>query len=107
MKELEIFNYHGYKAQCKQLNEEVYEFIEAIYDLAMVNDYKCETDLGKFIQNRNKDNAIDELADVLLLLNQFVRKYDLSEKEIINHYRAKRKRELKRIGDGFYENKNN
>lgn len=57
MKALKIINHFGWKSQLKKLNEEIYEFYEAIMDF--------ENGIGTL------DHVEEELADVFVILNGF------------------------------------
>ena len=82
---LQIIKHYGVKNQLKKLNEEVFEFIEAIY---IYNDIPNEI---------NRKHVIDEYGDVLNVLEQFKIALNL-EDELINEDRIfKLDRQLERI----------
>ena len=80
MKEIEIINHYGYKHQIRKLAEEQYELIEAL----------CEED---------KEHITEEIADCLVLINQFKAYYGIKDKDIQKVYDYKLLRQERRIAD--------
>ena len=90
--ELQIFNYFGTHAQARKLNEEAYEF--------------CETVLYQDVPNSlQRKLKIGEMADVLLVLEQFRQKENITHEELNAEILYKKKRTLYRIEIGYYERK--
>ena len=54
-------------------------------------------------ENQFKEHIIEELADVMLLLEQFKLHYDITSEEITNIFWNKVARTLERIESGYYE----
>ena len=80
MKEIEIINHYGYKHQIKKLAEEQYELIEALFE-------------------NDKEHITEEIADCLLLINQFEAFYQIKDKDIQKVYDYKIARQERRIAD--------
>ena len=75
---LTIFNTYGKSHQVSKLLEEVGEFIETVI-------------------NEDKENMVQEMADVVVMLKQFQYYYGITDEEIINNIQFKIKRQLERI----------
>ena len=103
---LDIINHFGLRAQMKKLNEEVYEFLEAVdnYEDAVVeqemNNYYTAAELAIF-----RNHLIEEMGDVLILLTQFIGRYDIEKKELDYVMDYKLERTLERIDTGYYDRK--
>lgn len=80
MKEIEIINHYGYKHQIKKLAEEQYELIEALFE-------------------EDKEHITEEIADCLVLINQFKAYYEIQDKDIQKVYNYKIARQEGRIAD--------
>ena len=80
MKEIEIINHYGYRHQIRKLAEEQYELIEALFE-------------------EDEDNIAEEIADCLLLINQFKAYYKIKDKDIQKVYDYKLSRQERRIAD--------
>ena len=80
MKEIEIINHYGYKHQIKKLAEEQYELIEALFE-------------------NDKEHITEEIADCLLLINQFEAFYQIKDKDIQKVYDYKIARQERRMAD--------
>lgn len=75
---LTIFNTYGKSHQVSKLLEEVGEFIETV-------------------MNEDKENMVQEMADVSVMLEQFKAYYKLDSNNIIDIMKYKIDRQLKRI----------
>lgn len=75
---LTIINTYGKSHQVSKLLEEVGELIETI-------------------MNEDKENMVQEIADVMVLLEQFKNYYDISSEEITEIFWYKVNRQLDRI----------
>ena len=75
---LTIFNTYGKSHQVSKLLEEVGEFIETVI-------------------NEDKENMVQEIADITVMLKQFQYYYGITDEEIINNMQFKIKRQLERI----------
>lgn len=97
-----IMDTFGFRNQMKKLNEEVFEFLEA------VDNYEDELAFhvgDKVYENMCRDNVVEELSDVLILLFQFIEKYDIETEELDTYIDYKLNRTLDRIETGFYDKK--
>ena len=94
-RELEIINHYGLNHQQRKLEEEVFEFQEAITKFEMVKDDVSYA--RELIQLRN--NIIEELADVHLLMNQIQEYYKIQDEEVLGVYVGKLERTLVRMKD--------
>lgn len=74
----------------KKLNEECYEFIEAITDYENI-DY--------LLDNRQElfEHIIEELGDVLVVLMQFQELYGIPDKKIVDSMKQKIFRTIERV----------
>ena len=80
MKEIEIINHYGYRHQIRKLAEEQYELIEALF-------------------GEDEDDITEEIADCLVLINQFKAYYGIKDKDIQKVYDYKIARQERRIAD--------
>lgn len=87
MKEIEIINHYGLKNQIRKFNEESYELIEALFE-------------------NDKDHITEEIADCLVLINQFKAYYKIKDKDIQKVYDYKIARQERRIVDNILEGDN-
>lgn len=74
-----IINHYGVNAQLKKLSEEVYEFEEAV------------------LEKHDKKHITEEIADILVILQQFKEKYNIDLTEINKVMRYKVDRQIRRI----------
>ena len=90
---LKIIQHYGVNAQQRQFAEEVFELQEAILTRELHWHYDTE------IQDiRPLDNHIaEEIADVMVLLNQFKAYYGIPNETILVFMRGKVDRQLERI----------
>ena len=86
---LKIIKHYGVNAQQRQFAEEVFELQEAI--TAYENDYE-----GLNMGN-DTNHIAEEIADVAVLLNQFIDYYDLDSEKIQEIANYKIRRQLERI----------
>ena len=84
-KYLKIIEYYGVNVQLKQLNEEVYEFEESV------------------LEKHNKEHITEEIADILVILQQFKEKYNIDLTEINKIMKHKVERQIRRM-EGKNEN---
>jgi NTP pyrophosphatase (non-canonical NTP hydrolase) len=87
----DVYDYHGWRVQNKQFVSEAHELAEAIHD------YQVENSL------RNWNHITEEVADILFMTNQVIDAYNISDENIEAWLSYKRKRESKRITNGYYE----
>ena len=85
---LKIILHYGVNAQQRQLAEEVFELQEAITTL----------DCRRYdIEGDETDNIAKEIADVLVLLNQFKAYYNIPDTTLLVFMKSKIDRQLERI----------
>lgn len=100
----EIINRFGFRAQMKKLNEEVYEFLEAVDNYEDANmeqgdePYYTTEEMNIF-----RDHVVEELGDVLILLTQFIARYKIEKEELDVWMDSKLERTRERIKTGYYE----
>lgn len=92
---LDIYNYFGGDNQRRKLVEEIYEFLEAVII------YECCRE--KKNENFLKMNVTEEMADILLLLTEFIAAYDIKQNAVENIIDMKLGRTEKRIENGYYD----
>lgn len=85
-KVLKIINYYGLKHQLKKLSEEHHELLEAIYEY-----------FGS--DNGDKEHIKEEIADVMVVLDQIVNYFNIKTDDIKSVMTDKINRTLKRIED--------
>ena len=88
---LEIIQHYGVNAQQRQLAEEVFELQEAIIEYENSGCYD-EEDSVEFI-----NHIAEEIADVMIMLNQFKAYYGIPNETILVFMRGKVNRQLERI----------
>ena len=97
---LDIIEYFGVRNQMKKLNEECFEFLEA------VDNYEDELAFhltDKVGENMSRDHVIEEMGDILTILTQFIEKYEISQEELDPYMDFKLQRTLDRINSKYYE----
>lgn len=97
----DIMNHFGVRNQMRKLNEECYEFIEA------VDNYEDVMNFINSASERDKELArefvIEEMGDMLILLTQFIAKYNIKKEELDYTMDAKLQRTTQRINTGYYD----
>lgn len=86
-----IIEHYGVLLQLKYFQSEVFELNEAII--------KYETLKEFYFKNTNflKDNITEEIADVIVMLNQFKEYYEIKDEDITKVMEYKINRQLERI----------
>lgn len=99
-----IIEYYGYRNQLKKFNEESFEVIEAVMDLEeqIVTCYECGC--SECHTKHERGHLEEEIADALVLLNQFIYYYDLNENNIMDTVYKKTDRQLARIEEEINKN---
>lgn len=95
-----IIDHFGINNQLRKFNEECFELIEAIVKSeypAIAKDKKPE-----YLKDLEKEHIAEEIADCMVLLNQFIRKYNIDTSTIQKLFEEKISRTIKRIEDGYY-----
>ena len=99
-----IIEYYGYRNQLKKFNEESFEVIEAVMDLEYQILTCCECGRGETHTKHERKHLEEEIADTLVLLNQFIYYYDLNENNIMDTVYKKIDRQLTRIEEEINKN---
>lgn len=86
---LKIIKHYGVNNQIRKLNEENFELLQALDRLSQTKDMES--------LKINRDNVKSEMADVIVLLTQFILYYNLNLDEIFDIYQFKINRQIKRI----------
>lgn len=98
---LKIIEHFGVNNQQRKLAEEVFELQEAISIYEKIEYWDGE---GYFIDfSSDKDTIIEEIADICVILRQFMEHYDITQDEISDRMADKINRTLERIESGYYE----
>ena len=92
-----IMEHYGYGNQLKKFNEESFEVIEAVMNLEMQIVTCCECGCSEVHTVREREHLEEEIADTLVLLNQFIYYYYLNESNIMDMVYKKIDRQLSRI----------
>lgn len=92
---LKIIKHYGVNAQQRQFAEEVFELQEAITTHELKNSVSYEIPITEIVETR--EHIAEEIADVAVLLNQFIDYYDLDSGKIQELADYKIKRQLERI----------
>ena len=95
-----IINHYGLKAQLKKLNEEVYELSEAIIEYEQEQSLKDLLDI-KIVDSdvAKKEHIKEELADVLVMFEQFRLYYDIPLEDVKQTGIRKINRQIRRMGE--------
>lgn len=92
---LKIIQHYGVNAQQRQFNEEVFELQEAITTHEVKKFSSSGIPITEIVETR--EHIAEEIADVMVLLNQFKEHYDITNEFILILMRAKVNRQLERI----------
>ena len=87
---LKIIEHFGINNQQRKLQEELFELNEAITIYEQGN-------------NQSYDDIAEEIADVCVILRQFMEIYNITQDEISERMANKINRTLERIESGYYE----
>ena len=91
-----IIEHYGINNQQRKLEEEVFELQEAIMELQHYEEYACDFDYQTTLK-KQKEHITEELADVMVILEQFKKYYNIPDDEIEKIKEFKVKRQLERI----------
>jgi NTP pyrophosphatase (non-canonical NTP hydrolase) len=92
---LKIINHYGVLPQLKYFQSEVFELNEAILDFEFSKDnFPKQHEIAKDVALKH---IAEEIADVMVMLEQFKLYYDISSEEITNIFQGKVDRQLDRI----------
>lgn len=92
---LKIINTYGVLPQLKYFQSEVFELNEAIITHELKKSVEYEIPLTEIIGIR--EHIAEEIADVMVMLEQFKLYYDISSEEITEIFWSKVNRQLNRI----------
>ena len=92
---LKIIMHYGVNAQQRQLAEEVFELQEAITTHEVKKFSSSGIPITEIVETR--EHIAEEIADVMVLLNQFKAYYDIPNETILVFMRGKVNRQLERI----------
>ena len=92
---LEIINHYGVMSQLKYFQSEVFELNEAIITSELKQSVEYEIPLTEIIGT--KEHIAEEIADVMVMLEQFKLYYDISSEEITEIFWNKVDRQIERI----------
>lgn len=93
---LKIINHYGVNHQLRKLNEECFELVEATrnYEEQKI---VCELCCEKLHTDKEKEHITEELADCMVLLEQFKLYYGITSEEITKIFWSKVDRQLERM----------
>ena len=95
---LKIIEHFGVNNQQRKLAEEVFELQEAITEYRY-DENKIYPEVEKCL----KGHIAEEIADICVILRQFMEHYDITQDEISDRMADKINRTLERIESGYYE----
>lgn len=93
---LKIINTYGVIPQLKYFQSEVFELNEAIMILEHYEEYANDQDYQTTLK-KQKEHVAEEIADVMVMLEQFKLYYGISSEEITNIFWSKVDRQINRI----------
>lgn len=93
---LTIINHYGLMNQLKYFQSEIFEFNESIFQYEEQKRV-CEQCCSRLHCDKEKEHITEEIADVMVMLEQFRLYYDISLEDIKSIGRLKIERQLKRI----------
>ena len=91
---LKIINHYGVLHQLKYFQTEVFELNEAIIER------EYDEYVGDNFKDELKEHITEEIADVMVMLDQFICYYDIDVKDVIDIKHQKINRQLERIKSG-------
>lgn len=92
-----VINHYGVMKQLKYMQTEVFELNEAIINHELKKTVEYEIPLTELVGS--KEHIEEEMADVLMMLDQIIEYYDLDFDKISNIMVEKLDRQLGRIAD--------
>lgn len=92
---LKIINHYGVNNQQRKLQEEVFELQEAI--IQSEYPYISRSNKNDDINRIEKSHIAEEIADVMVLLEQFILYYDISKDTLYSIFESKIDRTIKRM----------
>lgn len=98
---LKIIEHFGINNQQRKLQEEIFELQEAITTHELKKSVEYEIPLTEIIGT--KEHITEEIADICVILRQFMEIYNITQDEISERMANKINRTLERIESGYYE----
>lgn len=98
---LKIIEHFDINNQQRKLQEEVFELNEAITTHELKKSVEYEIPLTEIVGT--KEHITEEIADVMVMLEQFKLYYNIENMEIAKIMKNKINRTLERIESGYYE----
>lgn len=95
---LKIINHYNVNNQLRKLNEEVFELQEAIIIHELKKSVEYEIPLTEIIGT--KEHITEEIADVMVIVEQFVHYYDIDPYKVGEIMDKKIDRQIERIKNG-------
>ena len=92
-----VINHYGVMKQLKYMQTEVFELNEAIINHELKKTVEYEIPLTELVGS--KEHIEEEMADVLLMLDQFIAYYNLDFDKISEIMEYKMNRQLERIAN--------
>lgn len=102
---LKIIEHFGINNQQRKLEEEIFELEEAITINQLKETVEYEIPLTEIVGTR--EHIAEEIADVMLLLEQFKVYYGITSEEITKLFWNKVARTLQRIESEYYDKQSN
>jgi NTP pyrophosphatase (non-canonical NTP hydrolase) len=96
---LKIINHYGVMPQLKYFQSEVFELNEAIIKYEDYYYENYDDGIGKVDWTRWREHIAEEIADVCVMLHQFVEYYKIKPFEIYRVMEQKINRQLERINN--------
>ncbi len=88
-----IINHYGINAQQRQFTEEVFELQEAITLMETFDNVKTIS----VIEESYKKDIAEEIADCMVMLNQFKEYYNITDEQLNRQIEYKINRQIERI----------
>lgn len=98
---IKIISSFGVLSQLKYFQSEVFELNEAIITHELKKSVEYEIPLTEIVGT--KEHITEEIADVMVMLEQFKLYYNIENMEIAKIMKNKINRTLERIESGYYE----
>ena len=98
---IKIISSFGVLSQLKYFQSEVFELNEAIITHELKKSVEYEIPLTEIVGT--KEHITEEIADVMVMLEQFKLYYNIGNMEIAKIMKNKINRTLERIESGYYE----
>lgn len=94
---LKIINHYGVLPQLKHFNSEVFELTEAIFQYDAQKEACENIGCSRIHIDKCKEHIAEEIADVMVMLNQFMMYYNISNEEVRDIMIFKVNRQLERL----------